>query len=46
MKKADLQALYREVKRRRRSRENTTIPSKKTSGCKSCGKTTWKPTKS
>ncbi|WP_273834668.1 hypothetical protein [Guptibacillus sedimenti] len=43
MKKADIQALYREVKRRKRSHKNTTIPRKKSSGCKSCGKTTWRP---
>ncbi|WP_226658528.1 hypothetical protein [Pseudalkalibacillus hwajinpoensis] len=46
MKKADLQALYREVKRRRRTRKTIINPTKHKSGCKSCGKTTWKPSKS
>ncbi len=41
MKKKDVQALYREVKRQRRS--GAQIGSVKKSGCKSCGKVTWKP---
>ncbi|WP_255639892.1 hypothetical protein [Pseudalkalibacillus hwajinpoensis] len=42
MKKADIQALYREVKRRRRANKNSSSP-KKATGCKSCGKTNWRP---
>ncbi len=46
MKKKDIQALYKEVKRRRRSGlQETTQPTIKKSGCKSCGKVTWKPNK-
>ncbi|MYL63576.1 hypothetical protein GLW07_09445 [Bacillus hwajinpoensis] len=44
MKKKDIQALYKEVKRRRRSGlQETTQPTIKKPGCKSCGKVTWKP---
>ncbi len=46
MNKKDVQALYNEVKRQRKTGLKTTKSSNaKKSGCKSCGKVTWKPDK-
>ncbi|MGG1684897.1 hypothetical protein [Pseudalkalibacillus sp. NRS-1564] len=40
MKKADIQELYKKVKRTRRTRKSRPTQIK---GCRTCGKTNWKP---
>ncbi|WP_377889520.1 hypothetical protein [Alkalihalobacillus sp. R86527] len=43
MLKKDIQDLYNKAKRRPRGKAHPSAPKK--SGCKSCGKVTWKPNK-
>ncbi len=46
MRKKDLQALYKEVKSRPRVGRPKSTKAATKSGCRSCGKVTWKPSRS
>ena len=47
MKKADVQQLYKEVKRKRfmalKQQQSSLFEDTKSKGCRTCGKITWKP---